>query len=229
MNRSTCDRSRTSHRAAYTSAPIDESVVSVRRALDSTSRPSISYQQKATLAPRRPNSIAIVRPSPVAPPVTTATRPCPVSAIGAAAGSGSVDGPAVDDGAEAIHGSCRPPKERGIVSEATGRPGGEQPATAVASRCNPGPSWGIVTGVRLQSVCHPEVRMPSPRLMTALFAATLLGVVTVEAQAQAGAAVDLGKRTARSKYTLGRIGSIQELADGRVVEADLKEGIFRLV
>ncbi|HEY3933240.1 MAG TPA: hypothetical protein VGL65_01345 [Gemmatimonadales bacterium] len=73
--------------------------------------------------------------------------------------------------------------------------------------------------------------MPSPRLTTALFGAALLGAATVQAAAQAtgASAVELGKRTARSKYTLGRIVSIQELADGRVVEADAKEGIFRIV
>jgi hypothetical protein len=49
--------------------------------------------------------------------------------------------------------------------------------------------------------------------------------VSVAAQAP----VDLGKRNARSKYTLGHVFSLQELPDGRVVASDSKEQVFRLV
>src|SRR5437667_6226315 len=46
----------------------------------------------ATALPRWANSSAVARPSPVAPPVTTATRPWTVSARGCGAGRGSVAG-----------------------------------------------------------------------------------------------------------------------------------------
>src|ERR1019366_4779577 len=105
--------------------PIADSVVSVSSAFASTSRPSISYQQNATLHPARPNSRAMVRPSPVAPPVTIATRavePCfPETGFGSVNVAG-----AADAAAPAIHGSGRPPCAKGIDSEATGRIGGEQ-------------------------------------------------------------------------------------------------------
>src|SRR3990167_1606022 len=50
-------------------------VVSVSSAISRTSRPGRSTKQNATLQPSRPNSRAIARPSPVAPPVTTAVLP----------------------------------------------------------------------------------------------------------------------------------------------------------
>ncbi|HEY4100215.1 MAG TPA: hypothetical protein VGM20_04980 [Gemmatimonadales bacterium] len=70
--------------------------------------------------------------------------------------------------------------------------------------------------------------MPVSRLVTALAAAALVTAAS-SISAQGPNAVDLGKRNARSKYTLGRIISIQELADGRVVTSDAKEGVFRIV
>ena len=59
-----------------------------------------------------------------------------------------------------------------------------------------------------------------------LCAATMLAALGVSAVAQSP--VDL-KRNAKSKYTLGRIVGLHELPDGRVVVADSKEGVFRLV
>ncbi|HEY4319827.1 MAG TPA: hypothetical protein VGM77_01510 [Gemmatimonadales bacterium] len=41
--------------------------------------------------------------------------------------------------------------------------------------------------------------------------------------------VDLAHRTGRSRYALGRLISVRELADGQVVASDSKEGLFRLV
>ena len=75
--RSTASRSRTSQRLAWTPTPIAVSAVSVSSACSLTSRPGMFTKQKATLQPSLPNSIAIVRPSPVAPPVTMATLPVP--------------------------------------------------------------------------------------------------------------------------------------------------------
>jgi hypothetical protein len=65
--------------------------------------------------------------------------------------------------------------------------------------------------------------------MTALAAVGLVIAAASSTSAQGPNAVDLGKRTARSKYTLGRIVSVQELADGRLVTSDGKEGVFRIV
>ena len=71
--------------------------------------------------------------------------------------------------------------------------------------------------------------MSSTRLNPALCAAALLAVAAGSIAAQAAPTVALGKTTAKSKYTLGYLFSIQELADGRVVASDTKENIFRLV
>ena len=49
--------------------------VSVSSAWAVTSRPAISTKLKATLAPRWAKSRQMARPNPVAPPVTTTTRP----------------------------------------------------------------------------------------------------------------------------------------------------------
>ncbi|MGH7522975.1 MAG: hypothetical protein ACREK8_01585 [Gemmatimonadales bacterium] len=57
----------------------------------------------------------------------------------------------------------------------------------------------------------------------------LLLLLVPPANAQGPAPVDLGKRIARSKYQLGRIYSVQELPDGRVVASDIKEAAFRLL
>ena len=75
MKRSTAAGSRTSQRAASTCTPMAEMAVSVRSACSTTSRPSMLTKQKATWQPSRPNSMAMLRPSPVAPPVTMATLP----------------------------------------------------------------------------------------------------------------------------------------------------------
>lgn len=59
--------------------------------------------------------------------------------------------------------------------------------------------------------------------------AAILVLLVPPAMAQGPAPVALGKRTARSKYQLGRIYSVQELPDGRIVASDIKEAAFRLV
>src|SRR3954454_14503469 len=87
--RSTASRSRTSQRLAWTPTPIAMSAVSVSSACSLTSRPGMLTKQKATLQPSLPNSIAIVRPSPVAPPVTITTFPCHPLVMGWARGSSS--------------------------------------------------------------------------------------------------------------------------------------------
>lgn len=72
-----------------------------------------------------------------------------------------------------------------------------------------------------------ERPMSATRLVAAMtFAATF--AVTV-ASLRAQSTTDLGKRLARSKYALGRIVALHELADGRIVVSDGKEGVFRLV
>ena len=71
--------------------------------------------------------------------------------------------------------------------------------------------------------------MPSRRLAPTLTAAALIATLAGSMAAQAVPSVNLGKATAKSKYTLGRLFSMQELADGRVVASDTKEQIFRLV
>ncbi len=71
--------------------------------------------------------------------------------------------------------------------------------------------------------------MPSRRLAPTLTAAALLAILAGSVAAQAVPSVNLGRATAKSKYTLGRLFSMQELADGRVVASDIKEQIFRLV
>ena len=71
--------------------------------------------------------------------------------------------------------------------------------------------------------------MPSKRLAATLTAAALIATLAGSIAAQTAPSVTLGKATAKSKYTLGRLFSMQELADGRVVASDIKEQIFRLV
>ena len=74
-----------------------------------------------------------------------------------------------------------------------------------------------------------ERSMPVRRLTSLLAIAVIVAVLPRSAPAQGTAPVDLGKRSARSKYQLGRIYSVQELPDGRVVASDIKEGAFRLI
>ena len=74
-----------------------------------------------------------------------------------------------------------------------------------------------------------ERSMPFRRLTSLLAIAVIVAVLPGSAPAQGTAPVDLGKRSARSKYQLGRIYSVQELPDGRVVASDIKEGAFRLI
>ena len=71
--------------------------------------------------------------------------------------------------------------------------------------------------------------MPAPPLRSLLSLAFLATVIAPSAPAQGGSPIDLGKRTARSKYQIGRIYEVQELPDGRIVASDIKEGAFRLV
>jgi len=71
--------------------------------------------------------------------------------------------------------------------------------------------------------------MPVRRLTSLLAIAVFVAVLASPVRAQGTAPVDLGKRSARSKYQLGRIYSVQELPDGRVVASDIKEGAFRLI
>lgn len=71
--------------------------------------------------------------------------------------------------------------------------------------------------------------MPSRRLATSLSAAVLIATLAGSIAAQAAPYVNLGKTSARSKYTLGNLFSMQELLDGRVIASDTKEMIFRLV
>jgi hypothetical protein len=71
--------------------------------------------------------------------------------------------------------------------------------------------------------------MPVRRLTSLLAVAVFVAVLAPAAHAQGTAPVDLGKRSARSKYQLGRIYSVQELPDGRIVASDIKEGAFRLI
>ena len=47
--------------------------------------------------------------------------------------------------------------------------------------------------------------------------------------AQSAPTLSLGKPAARSKYTLGRLFSMQELPDARVIASDVKEQAFRIV
>lgn len=80
--------------------------------------------------------------------------------------------------------------------------------------------------------CLPPIRETemSPRRLTSLFSiAVLVAVLAPPARAQGPAPIDLGRRTARSKYQLGRIYTVQELPDGRVVATDIKEAAFRLI
>lgn len=71
--------------------------------------------------------------------------------------------------------------------------------------------------------------MPLSRLAPAACIAALVALLTASVAAQAPNPVELGKRTARSKYTLGRLFALQELPDGRVIASDQKEQVFRLV
>ena len=74
-----------------------------------------------------------------------------------------------------------------------------------------------------------ERSMPVRRLTSLLALAVSVALLAPPAHAQGTAPVDLGKRSARSKYQLGRIYSVQELPDGRIVASDIKEGAFRLI
>src|SRR6185503_15783874 len=76
-------------RLACTPTPMAMSAVSVSRACSLTSRPGMVTKQKLTLQPSLPNSIAIDRPRPVAPPVTITTLPRQPLATGCARGSSS--------------------------------------------------------------------------------------------------------------------------------------------
>ena len=69
--------------------------------------------------------------------------------------------------------------------------------------------------------------MTTRRLASTLCAATMFATFAISMAGQSP--TDLGKRNARSKYTLGRITGLRELPDGRVVVADSKEGVFRLI
>ncbi len=60
-----------------------------------------------------------------------------------------------------------------------------------------------------------------PLVIFALLAPPLRG--------QGPTTVELGKRLAKSRYTLGRVVGSHELPDGRVVVGDAKEGVFRIV
>jgi hypothetical protein len=71
--------------------------------------------------------------------------------------------------------------------------------------------------------------MPLPRLTPLLSSALLVAVLAAPALAQSTVPVNLGKRTARSKYQLGRIYAVQELPDGRLVASDIQEAAFRLI
>ncbi|MES1259598.1 MAG: hypothetical protein ABUL71_03315, partial [Gemmatimonadota bacterium] len=57
----------------------------------------------------------------------------------------------------------------------------------------------------------------------------MLGTLAGSAIAQNVPSVNLGKPSAKSKYTLGSLFSMQELPDGRVIASDTKEMVFRLV
>jgi hypothetical protein len=70
--------------------------------------------------------------------------------------------------------------------------------------------------------------MTTPRLAPIFCAIATLATLAGSVAAQ-GNAADLGKRNARSKYTLGRLFAVQELPDGRVVASDTKEQVFRIV
>ena len=65
------------------------------------------------------------------------------------------------------------------------------------------------------------------RLAPTICAATMIAAFVTSVAAQAP--VELGKRNARSKYTLGHVFAAQEFPDGRVVASDTKEQVFRLV
>src|SRR5687768_3976140 len=102
------------------------SAVSVSRACSTTSRPGKFTKQKATLHPSFPNSITTARPSPVAPPVTTATFP--LHPLRTGCGSGSSSTAPLASGASYSHDGRWPkPKDgKGMESEGTARPGGGQ-------------------------------------------------------------------------------------------------------
>ncbi|MGH7583072.1 MAG: hypothetical protein ACREL5_07605 [Gemmatimonadales bacterium] len=60
--------------------------------------------------------------------------------------------------------------------------------------------------------------------------ASLAMVVLAQgASAQTAPSFEIGKRLARSRYAYGYIGAAREIADGRVVVIDAKEGTFRLI
>ena len=86
-----------------------------------------------TWQPSLPNSIAIARPSPVAPPVTIATFPRHPFLIGCGSGSSSV--PALPSGASYSHDGRWPkPKDgKGMDHESTARSGGGQDRNYVKS------------------------------------------------------------------------------------------------
>src|ERR1043166_2538160 len=54
-------------------------------------------------------------------------------------------------------------------------------------------------------------------------------VTTAAALAAQAPTVALGKSTAKSKYTVGRVASLREMADGRVVLIDSRQGTFHLI
>jgi hypothetical protein len=69
--------------------------------------------------------------------------------------------------------------------------------------------------------------MPRFRLTPSLCAVAMIATVASSVGAQNP--VELGKRSGKSKYTLGSVTGIVELPDGRVVAADRREPAFRLV
>src|SRR5918995_4275134 len=100
--------------------------VSVSRACSTTSRPGRFTKQKATLQPSFPNPIPTARPSPVAPPVTTATFPFHPLRIGCGSGSSSV-APLASGASYSHDGRWPKPKDgKGMDHEGTARPRGGQ-------------------------------------------------------------------------------------------------------
>ena len=71
--------------------------------------------------------------------------------------------------------------------------------------------------------------MPSSRPVPYFVAAAMIATLSGSMAAQTVPATNLGRPNAKSKYTLGILFSLQELADGRVVASDRKENVFRMI
>ena len=108
-----------------------------------------------------------------------------------------------------------------MTSEGTGRTEGEQAGATLRPHRE---SLDLISHPQ-----HPEPLMPTSRLAPTLSAAAMIAMIAGSITAQTVPSVNLGKASAKSKYTLGHLFSLQELPDGRVVASDTKEQVFRMV